>query len=159
MLTKVEGVILDHVSFIEKHGDFIEVNIIFHLEEGCESILLEIALERLSSKYERVLVMDSQEDFESYLDSTELVVGDLDERTGLHPVKVVHHYENSPEEKWAKTEPLLENLEKFDKYRFRELVEVNPITIGAKEMLLNSEVEISPYTFIRILKTLDIHWD
>mgnify|MGYP001556568162 CR=1 FL=1 len=115
--------------------------------------------------------MVSPEEFNAYYDGLELVYGDEVLSDGSRSVTILSNYEKEPVEMYKSvTNPLLNYIEKFDKYVYRGYIEKNHLTEGGIKMLeeliqtMNESYDqsyVGQYTsdLLRILSALDFFWD
>jgi hypothetical protein len=144
-----------------RHGDsFAFINLVFSFRPDEQ---MRDAFLKSTNKYKEVRVMDSQEDYEKFLDGLEMVVSPEVDTSGYHPVEFFYGYDKSPETKVTYEPSSIRHIPKFDKFVYTEYIQYNEITLGAMRMLSNKEKfeqeDSGADLLMRIITCLDLFWD
>ena len=130
--------------------------------------------EQVSAEYKRELYSENLTDLQNYISNLSFDFKDeedeeVDENTVIKS-EIVSTYPDPQKYGWTKNFQILHKIEKFGVYRFHEYCEVNPVTMGAIELLktlqkTNEETygEFGQCSWggvlSRTIQALDLHWD
>lgn len=150
---------IDHLTIRHSYSSAF-VNLVFSF--GPDKQMRDAFL-KSTNEYKEVVVMDSQEDYEKFLNELEMVISpDMDE-FGNYPVEFFYGYDKSPEIKVTHELSSMRYIPKFDKFAYTEHIKYNDITLGAMRMLCNKESfeqeDSGPDLLMRIVTCLDLFWD
>lgn len=137
------------------------VNLVFSVDKTVDQMAHDICM-RESSEYQKVRVMESPEDWEEFVMGLEMVFGKEPNEQGYYSLDILRHGPKEPATMYTNDDNLLRYLPKFDKFVFKEYVELNALTLGALNMLSdipNLESSWAGYDkLLRILKCMNLFW-
>lgn len=143
---------------IKYYPDYAFINIVF--TPSSNEVERETFM-RMSREFKPVSVCDSEETFNRYFDSIEIMVDDEPDASGDYPVTILSDKSIEPQTMIAENEATIMYLPKFDKFYYREYIQINEITLGAVQFMLNNERIEAPEgydLFRRALTALDLFW-